>query len=52
MTKALLQIFIRVENYEKVVDGTIIVFAYKNVSVIAIHRGFKGSVLLYTASRQ
>ena len=51
VTNALLQIFICVENYEKVVDGTIIVLACKNVSVVAMDDGLKGSVLFYTASR-
>jgi hypothetical protein len=52
LTPALQQILIRIENIEEIVEGPIGVLFRKNVSVIAIHCGFKGSVLLCTASRQ
>ena len=52
LTPALQQILIRIEDIEEIVDGPIVVLFRKNVSVIAIHCGFEGSVLLCTASRQ
>jgi len=46
------KIFDEMMDIEEIVDGPIVVLFRKNVSVIAIHCGFKGSVLLCTASRQ
>ena len=52
LTSTLQQILIFIEDIEKVVDGTIVVWFYKDVSVIAVHGSFKGSVLLSTAASQ
>ena len=52
LTPALQQILIRIEDIEEIVDGPIVVLFRKDVSVVAMDDGLKGSVLLCTASRQ
>ena len=52
MSRALFQIFIRVEDCEEVVDGTIVIFVRKDVSVVAVDDSLKDCVLVNRTSSQ